>query len=356
MQGETAVSREGFLVKRGHIVHNWKVRWFILSKDKIHYYKIEGGKKEARPRRTISLEGCTLHCPCMEYANRPLLIKLKAKNSVEHFLEASSREHRDSWAADIEKTIRASNPDRQEQPNSPAVLFDIPANVCLSHLIIDMQETGNGIKEMTNGEYGNTYKLCFTGATVIDWLVSRNVVQLRSDGVTIASLLTEDDFIIPVGDKSTKATWNMAGTEVFLDDSTALYCFAKNERKTDNSNDDIEIPLIELSGKIVKQGFLMKQGHKRKNWKVRRFVLRSEPSHLHYYDPCKEKNNQPVGGLSLRGCLVSALEDNGIAPGIKGNVQGNLFKIITTNDVHYYIQAGSRAERSEWIQAIKQLA
>lgn len=29
------------------------------------------------------------------------------------------------------------------------------------------------------------------------------------------------------------------------------------------------------------------QGHKRKNWKVRRFVLRADPAFLHYYDPTK---------------------------------------------------------------------
>lgn len=29
------------------------------------------------------------------------------------------------------------------------------------------------------------------------------------------------------------------------------------------------------------------QGHKRKNWKVRKFVLRAEPAFLHYYDPTK---------------------------------------------------------------------
>ncbi|XP_067847448.1 pleckstrin-2 [Heptranchias perlo] len=355
MEGETVVSREGFLVKRGHIVHNWKARWFVLSKDQLLYYKIEGGKKESHPRGIIPLEGCTLLCPCLDYENRLLVIKLKAKNSVEHFLEASSREQRDSWAADINKMIRAFNPEPKEQMNSSNMSFETSTNICPSHIIKVMQEASSGIKEMTIGEYGNTYKLCFTGSTVIDWLVSRNVVHSRSAAVTLASLLIEDDFIKPVGHKSTKAMWNIAGTEQFLDDSTALYCFAKNERKTDSSSEKIEIPHMELSGKIVKHGFLMKQGHKRKNWKVRKFVLRAEPAHLHYYDPCKEKNDLPVGGLSLRGCLVSALEDNGIPPGVKGNVQGNLFKIITTNDVHYYIQAGSRAERSEWIQAIKQV-
>lgn len=41
--------------------------------------------------------------------------------------------------------------------------------------------------------------------------------------------------------------------------------------------------------------------------------------------------------------------------GVKGNVQGNLFKVITKDDIHYYIQASSRAERAEWIEAIKKL-
>lgn len=44
-----------------------------------------------------------------------------------------------------------------------------------------------------------------------------------------------------------------------------------------------------------------------------------------------------------------------LSAGVKGNVQGNLFKIITKNDIHYYIQASSKAERTQWIEAIKPL-
>lgn len=29
------------------------------------------------------------------------------------------------------------------------------------------------------------------------------------------------------------------------------------------------------------------QGHRRKNWKVRKFTLRDDPAFLHYYDPTK---------------------------------------------------------------------
>ncbi|TWW72578.1 Pleckstrin-2 [Takifugu flavidus] len=99
---------------------------------------------------------------------------------------------------------------------------------------------------------------------------------------------------------------------------------------------------------------VVKQGHRRKNWKVRLFVLRSEPAFLHYFDPTKDDVN-PAGGFSLRGCLVSSLEDNGVPSGVKGNVQGNLFKIITQSDTHYFIQAPSRQEKMDWIDAIREL-
>lgn len=40
--------------------------------------------------------------------------------------------------------------------------------------------------------------------------------------------------------------------------------------------------------------------------------------------------------------------------GVKGNVQGNLFQIITQSDTHYFIQAPSRQEKMDWIDAIRE--
>lgn len=192
------------------------------------------------------------------------------------------------------------------------------------------------------------------GSALVDWLISNSFAVSRFEAVTLASLLMDENFIRPVGVRSTEATRSSDPSEKFLDDSTALYMFAESSKKNTSSREEVQFNISELSGTIVKQGFLVKQGHKRKNWKVRKFVLRADPAFLHYYDPTKEEN-KPVGGFSLRGCLVSALEDNGVPAGVKGNVQGNLFKIITKNDIHYYIQASSKAERVQWIEAIKPL-
>ncbi|XP_068938537.1 pleckstrin-2 isoform X2 [Petaurus breviceps papuanus] len=320
MEQEGGVLKEGFLVKRGHIVHNWKVRWFVLRQNTLLYYKLEGGRKGASPKGQILLDGCNITCPCLEYENRPLLIKLRTRTSTDYFLEACSREERDAWAFEITGAIHAGQPGKVQQLHITKNSFQLPSHISLHDIIEKMHDSSYGIRPSPNMEQGSTYKKTFIGSSLVDWLISSHFAASRIEAVTLSSMLMEENFLKPIGNRSTGAIRSGDLAEQFLDDSTALYIF----------------------------------GHKRKNWKVRRFVLRSDPAFLHYYNPSKEEN-RPVGGFSLRGSLVSALEDNGVPTGVKGNVQGNLFKVITKDDVHYYIQASSKAERVEWIEAIKPL-
>ncbi|KAK1339306.1 hypothetical protein QTO34_019988 [Cnephaeus nilssonii] len=354
------VLKEGFLVKRGHIVHNWKARWFVLRQNTLLYYKLEGGRKVTPPKGQILLDGCTITCPCLEYENRPLLIKLKTRTSTEYFLEACSREDRDAWAFEITGAIHAGQPGKVQQLHIQRNSFKLPPHISLHRIVDKMHDSASGIRPSPNVEQGSTYKKTFIGSSLVDWLISSGFAANRLEAVTLASMLLEENFLKPVGARSTGAVRSGDLAEQFLDDSTALYTFAESYKQKISLREDINLSTMELSGTVVKQGYLAKQGHKRKNWKVRRFVLRKEPAFLHYYDPSKvsfplQEENRPVGGFSLRGSLVSALEDNGVPTGVKGNVQGNLFKVITKDDTHYYIQASSKAERAEWIEAIKKL-
>ncbi|XP_049754841.1 pleckstrin-2 isoform X1 [Elephas maximus indicus] len=339
---------------QGHIVHNWKVRWFILRQNTLLYYKLEGGRRVTPPKGRILLDGCTIICPCLDYENRPLLIKLKTQTSAEYFLEACSREERDAWAFEITGAIHAGQPGKVQQLHVLKNSFKLPPHISLHRIVDKMRDSSSGIRPSPNMEQGSTYKKTFIGSSLVDWLISNSFAASRLEAVTLASMLLEENFLRPVGTRSMGAIRSGDLAEQFLDDSTALYTFAESYKKKINSKEEISLSTMDLSGTVIKQGYLAKQGHKRKNWKVRRFVLRRDPAFLHYYDPSKE-DNKPVSGFSLRGSLVSALEDNGVPTGVKGNVQGNLFKVITKDDTHYYIQASSKAERAEWIEAIKQL-
>ncbi|CAI8020429.1 Pleckstrin-2 [Geodia barretti] len=33
------VLKEGFLVKKGHVRHNWRTRWFVLTKKQLSYFR-----------------------------------------------------------------------------------------------------------------------------------------------------------------------------------------------------------------------------------------------------------------------------------------------------------------------------
>lgn len=57
-------------VIQGHIVHNWKARWFVLTPDKLLYYKYKEGKRDSCQRGKILLKDCLITCPFLEYENR----------------------------------------------------------------------------------------------------------------------------------------------------------------------------------------------------------------------------------------------------------------------------------------------
>ncbi|XP_061599688.1 pleckstrin-2 [Cololabis saira] len=350
---ERQVLREGFLVKRGHLVHNWKARWFVLTPDKLLYYKYDGGRRDSCQRGKILLKDCQITCPFLEHEGRPLVFRLHTKHGVDHFLEACSREERDEWAGDITAAVQklavADGADAKDPKDADeSQLHDVN----LSKVLDAMYDVHSGIRLSSHVEQGSTYSNCFSGSAVVDWLVFAQFALTRVEAVTLASALLEMGCLRTVGLRSVEAFRTAGLSEQFVDDSTALYSFSDSLKKRANVKAETSLSAVELSGKVMKRGYLLKQGHRRKNWKVRLFVLRSEPAFLHYYDPTKD-DISPVGGFTLRGCLVSSLDDNGVPSGVKGNIQGNLFKIITQADTHYFIQAPTHQEKMDWIDAIR---
>ncbi|XP_029316900.1 pleckstrin-2 [Cottoperca gobio] len=346
--------REGFLVKRGHLVHNWKPRWFVLMPDKLLYYKYDGGKRDSCQRGKVLLKDCEITCPFLEYENRPLVFKLQTKNGADHFLEACSRDERDDWAGDITAAVdKLRAPEGVKVANQQEAAGSQLRDINLSKVLDSMYDVHSGIKMSSHVEHGSTYSNCFSGSAVVDWMVFMQLVLTRTEAMTLASVLQEEGFLRTVGLKSVEALRTAGPSEQFMDDSTALYSFSDSLKKRGSVKAETSLSAVELSGKVIKRGYLLKQGHRRKNWKVRLFVLRSEPAYLHYYDPTRD-DISPAGGFPLRACLVSSLGDNGVPSGVKGNIQGNLFKIITQSDTHYFIQAPTQQQKMDWIDAIRQ--
>ena len=95
----------------------------------------------------------------------------------------------------------------------------------------------------------------------------------------------------------------------------------------------------------IKTGFLTKQGHRRKNWKVRHFVL--QPGRLLYYATAQDHmaNKKPKGEVLLLPSVVVK-----IAPEMR---KSNCFAVEdTTKPFTMYMVAPTGEEMLSWMEEI----
>uniref|UniRef100_A0A3Q4HFX5 Switch-associated protein 70 n=1 Tax=Neolamprologus brichardi TaxID=32507 RepID=A0A3Q4HFX5_NEOBR len=97
----------------------------------------------------------------------------------------------------------------------------------------------------------------------------------------------------------------------------------------------------ELILDVLKEGYMMKKGHVRKNWTERWFVLR--PTSLSYY-VCEDLEEKKGDIILDQSCCVESLADK----------EGKkcLF-IIKCADKSFEISASDKKKKQEWIQAIQ---
>ncbi|XP_056126131.1 pleckstrin [Rhinichthys klamathensis goyatoka] len=342
--------REGYLVKKGTVLNSWKVVWVVLADDGVEFYK---KKTDRSPKGMIPLKGATLTSPCQDFTKRPLVFKVSSHKNQDHFFQATHLEERELWVKDVKRAITCLQGGKKFARKSTRRSIRLPENVNLSELYVLMKDQDNGVKEMKLEKDKRLFNHCFTGNTVIDWLISQGKARNRPEGLMLATGLLNEGFLQAAGDVSKDGAEKGAEC-VFLDQTEALYYFADSGFFCEGYSSDEDVILKEeFRGAIVKQGCLLKQGHRRKNWKVRKFILRDDPAYIHYYDPTKGEDD-PLGSIHLRGSVVTAVEY--VPDGKKQEADGNLFEIITSDETHYYLQAATADERKDWIKAIQSVA
>ncbi|XP_072292747.1 pleckstrin [Eucyclogobius newberryi] len=339
--------REGYLVKKGTLLNTWKVVWVILSEDGVEFYK---KKTDQSPKGMIPLKGATLTSPCQDCGKRTLVFKISTEKKQEHFFQASHVEEREMWVKDIKRALNCPQAGKKFARKSTRRSIRLPETVNLSQLYALMRDPEDGVKELKLEQESKLYNHCFTGATVVDWLISKEKARNRPEALMLATGLLNEGFLQPAGGLS-KDGAHSAEQSVLLDQDQALYYFADSGFFCEGYSSDEDVLLKEeFRGNIIKQGCLFKQGHRIKNWKVRKFILRDDPAYLHYYDPTKE-DDVPLGSIHLRSSVITAVDY--VPDAKKYDVYGDLFEIITSDETHYFLQAATAEERKEWIKAIQ---
>uniref|UniRef100_A0A3P9HTK6 Pleckstrin n=1 Tax=Oryzias latipes TaxID=8090 RepID=A0A3P9HTK6_ORYLA len=337
--------REGYLVKKGTLLNSWSAVWVVLSEDGLEFYK---KKIDRSPKGMIPLKGAKLLSPCQDFPKKTLVFKITSEKKQDHFFQASYVEEREFWVKDIKRAITCLEGGKRFARKSTRRSIRLP-EVNLTDLYMEMKDQDNGIREIKLEQNNRLFNYCFTGATVLEWMISNGKARNRPEALVLAVGLMNEGYLQPADDMSKEAAESGEQT-TFLDDTKALYYFADSGFFCEGySSDEDVLVKEEFRGNIIKQGCLLKQGHKRKNWKVRKFILRDDPAFMHYYDP--SKGDDPLGSIHLRGAVVTAVEF--VPDAKKYDVDGNLFEIITAEETHYFLQAATTEERKEWIKAIQ---
>ncbi|KAK7901864.1 hypothetical protein WMY93_018633 [Mugilogobius chulae] len=256
----------------------------------------------------IPLKGATLTSPCQDYSKRTLVFKISTEKKQEHFFQASHVEEREMWVKDIKRALNCLQAGKKFARKSTRRSIRLPETVNLSQLYALMKDQEDGVKELRLEQENKVYNHCFTGATVVDWLISKEKARNRPEALMLATGLLNEGFLQPAGDTSKEGA-HSAERSVLLDQTQALYYFVSRQWffcEGYSSDEDVLVK-EEFRGNILKQGCLLKQGHRIKNWKVRKFILRDDPAYLHYYDPTKEEDD-PLGSIHLRSCVVTAVD------------------------------------------------
>jgi len=91
--------KEGELFKQGHVVKNWKKRWFRVQQDTLFYFK---DRRDERPLGVVPLSLC--HVAKATKAERPFTFELVARKIGKSFLiQAPNFAEADNWIRALEK-------------------------------------------------------------------------------------------------------------------------------------------------------------------------------------------------------------------------------------------------------------
>eukprot|EP01097_Dermamoeba_algensis_P002055 TRINITY_DN1819_c0_g1_i1.p1 TRINITY_DN1819_c0_g1~~TRINITY_DN1819_c0_g1_i1.p1 ORF type:complete len:481 (+),score=95.68 TRINITY_DN1819_c0_g1_i1:68-1510(+) len=91
--------KSGLLTKQGHIRKNWKVRWFVLQKDKLFYFK---SKLDARPIDFVPLKGCDVQESNKTGKNFCFQLTSTEANKV-FYIQCSNKGELDEWITALNK-------------------------------------------------------------------------------------------------------------------------------------------------------------------------------------------------------------------------------------------------------------
>ncbi|CAK4928987.1 unnamed protein product [Aphanomyces euteiches] len=310
--GDDEILCSGYLTKRGHVVTNWKMRFFVLRPHALlSYYEDESMTKKLGQVHLAKVApweyngGSTRSIAKRDSRgssedSRNGFMFFTTKRVVYYIYTSSNNEHK-KWVKALQdfyvQTSSEANCEGYMTKKTPGTLFSFsrPKFYVLFGPVLMCYESEEAYR---------------TSESPISSMNLRAASRWE-DGISFQ------------GD---------AGTMLFLSAPTE----ADQNRWLVATQEKIGSSLTP----IACAGYLTKQGHKRKSWKRRYFVLRG--NYLSYYTDYESTNKQCLAEVKIEDVQLWDGEQYG-------------FMFTTTEQVPYYVFAESDRERQKWLVALKSL-
>ncbi|TMW67046.1 hypothetical protein Poli38472_012162 [Pythium oligandrum] len=289
------ITCEGFLTKRGHVFTNWKMRYFVLRGNVLDYFAdVDKSKRYG----SVVVEKVA---PWTGEAHGFMFYTSK---QVPYYVYASSESERDMW-------LRALK-DYCVEPEEVS---------CEGYLT----RRGHLVPSQRFAYYvlnGTSLRHYTDQAAYRDNHSALAEFEIRS-----VSQWAGDRF----GLMFTTVTGNV------------FYAIADSQPEQQKWLSSAKRATANIPEPVSCAGYLTKQGHKRKSWKKRYFILRgSQISYFTDYDMANSAKGKPLAEVVVEDVQRWDGEPFG-------------FMFMTNEQVPYYVYADNERERAKWMTALQKL-
>ncbi|XP_005098889.1 pleckstrin [Aplysia californica] len=370
--------KEGYLLVQ-KLNKKWKARWFVLSEDQLSCHQ---KKNKSVIINSLPLYGCSIVCPCHDVSdlNTQGLLKIRLPDGEELFLQAGGSEDRDRWAHVLGAVIRSLSTS-QEIIHDKMAFQDFRTQANVSEIIGAIQDPDAGVESASHLRGGVVFKNCFTGKSIVDWLLRWSLVRNRVSGAAMGQALMKLGHVQEVDLKD-----GTSGVSPKFSDGDKLYRFTSvnlgakrnsfydstdsDSSSSDDEDDDDDCDKEEQrikKGKTLKEAFLAKKRNLRKGWKVVKVIAKESPPCLQYHRATYASGIEdkfPSKFISLTSCKVMEIikppsnsSKGSNSEATAGDKESPRFRLVvrTKKGKNFTFQMKDELEKVEWLSVVSDL-
>ncbi|KAE8880648.1 hypothetical protein PF003_g35342 [Phytophthora fragariae] len=291
----TEIRCEGYLTKRGHLFTNWKTRYFTLRGNVLEYYSSEekGKKYGAVTVEKVATWSGEAH-GFMFYTTK----------QIPYYVYASSESERSRW-------LRA-----------------------LKEFMVETEEVSCEGYLTKRGHLVPSQRMAYY---VLNGTSLRHYADQQAYRDNQSAMAEVEIRSVAAWDGEANGLMFMTVT------GNVFYVIADTAGEQQKWLATVKKSTANVPEPVSCAGYLTKQGHKRKSWKKRYFILRGNT--ISYYSDYDMANNSK--GKPLAEVLVEDVQ--------KWDGEPFGFMFMTNEQVPYYVYADNDRERNKWMNALNKL-